>query len=350
MADRGTAVEVEGRTLILTNLDKVLFPATGTTKRDVCRYYTEIAPAMLPHLRDRPVTFRRAPDGTGGKAFFQKHRPPGTPGWVPTIDVDPSGPRVGPPGGEAGRRGGPRPARIPFAGVDGLPALVWAANLAAIELHVPMWRVDRKMAPRPPDLMVFDLDPGPPTGILECCEVAMLVRDALGADGLAALPKTSGSKGLQLYVAIGRRRSVDPLAYAHDLARRLERLHPSKVVSNMRRDLRKGKVLIDWSQNHPSKTTVAAYSLRLRPEPSVSTPVTWDEIAAALGNDDAASLSFAPGDVLGRVRSDGDLFAPLVGRRRAGAGSGRRPSPRRVQPVELASSAAEATSSSRSRS
>ncbi|HUZ08617.1 MAG TPA: hypothetical protein VMU76_00395 [Acidimicrobiales bacterium] len=313
MADLGIAVEVEGRVLTLTNLDKVLFPATGTTKRELCRYYTQIAPTMLPHLKDRPVTFRRAPDGTGGKAFFQKHRPPGSPAWVPTIDVDPSG-----PAGRS-RRGGPDATRgngaerIPFAAVDSLPALLWAANLAAIELHVPMWRVDRRMVPKPPDLMVFDLDPGPRATMLDCCEVALLVRDELGGDGLTVLPKTSGSKGLQLYVAIGDRPAIDSLHYARELARHLERLHPATVVSNMRRDLRTGKVLIDWSQNHPAKTTVAPYSLRVRPEPSVSTPVVWDEVAAALRSGDTGLLSFTPDDVLDRVRAQGDLFQPLAG-------------------------------------
>ena len=309
MADRGTAVEVEGRALTLTNLHKILFPATGTTKRDLCRYYTQIAPAMLPHLRDRPVTFRRAPDGTGEEAFFQKHRPAGSPAWVPTIEVDPSGPasRADERGG-AGDGGG----RIAFAGIDSLPALLWAANLAAIELHVPMWKVDRRMIPMRPDLMVFDLDPGPGTSILQCCEVALLVRDALDADGLTALPKTSGSKGLQVYTAIGGRPAIDSLRYAQELAVRLQRSHPAAVVSNMRRELRTDRVLIDWSQNHPAKTTIAPYSLRVRPEPSVSTPVGWDEIAAALRSGDAGALFFTPDDVVTRVQSRGDLFEPLV--------------------------------------
>jgi bifunctional non-homologous end joining protein LigD len=293
----------------------VLFPATGTTKRDLCRYYTEVAPVLLPHLRDRPVTLRRAPDGPDGSEFFQKHRPRGTPPWIPTIEVSPSGDPGGGSETDRGRRAGGPAERIAFAGIDSLPALVWAANLAAIELHVPMWRVGPDMVPRRPDLMVFDLDPGPSTSIVHCCEVALEVRQALAADGWSALAKTSGSKGLQLYVRVGSGRPADTLAYARDLAGRLQRLHPATVVSNMRRDLRRGKVLIDWSQNHPAKTTIAPYSVRIRAEPWVSTPVSWDEVAGTARDGDAAGLRFDVNDVAARVRSGGDLFAPLTGRR-----------------------------------
>ncbi len=302
MAEERTLVEVEGHRLSLSNLDKVLFPATGTTKRDVLTYYTKVAPAMLAHLEGRPVTFRRAPDGVDGEIFYEKNVPRGAPRWVSSIPVASSGSRRG--------RRASGTEEINYPAIDGLPALIWAVNLAALELHVPQWRVDARRHPRPPDLVVFDLDPGAPAELLDCCRVALVLRDALESEGLHALPKTSGAKGLQVY-ARADARSEDTIGFAHEIARRLESDEPGAVVSNMRKDLRKGKVLIDWSQNNPSKTTVAPYSLRLLATPSASTPLSWDEVASAVEADDAGPLRFSLDEVIDRVERVGDLFAGL---------------------------------------
>ncbi len=298
-------VKVGERTLTLSNLDKVLYPETEFTKGEVIDYYTRIAPVLLPHLADRPLTLKRYPDGVEASSFFGKNAPAGTPEWVRTVEL-PS------PGSSKNRdtvnyvvlRA---PSRTALAD---LPALVWAANLAALELHVPMWRVDASGRPRHPDLMVFDLDPGAPATIVECCRVAELVRDVLGADGLSAYPKTSGSKGLQLYVPLdGKATWEDIHGYARALARRLESDHPDRVVWNMKKELRTGKVLVDWSQNNAAKTTVAVYSLRARAAPTVSTPVTWDEVEGCRTPED---LRFVSDDVLARVDAQGDLFAPCL--------------------------------------
>jgi bifunctional non-homologous end joining protein LigD len=212
----------------------------------------------------------------------------------------------------AGGDGGDPNGTIAYPAIDGLPALVWAVNLAVLEFHVPMWRVDDRQRPLRPDLIVFDLDPGPPADLVDCCAVAVLLRGALSEDGLEPLPKTSGAKGLQLYARVaGSGAAADPLSYARALAHRIERDHPAHVVSNMRRDLRRGKVLIDWSQNNPAKTTVAPYSMRLMATPSVSTPVTWDEVAAVAADGGAERLRFTPEEVLDRVGSLGDLYALL---------------------------------------
>ena len=288
-------VEVEGRQLTLSNLGKVLYPEVGFTKGEVLDYYTRIAPAMLPHLESRALTFKRFPDGVDGKFFFEKNAPSHTPGWVHKV-------RLPSPGSTKSRDA------IHYAVVCDLPTLVWAANLATLELHVPMWRVDDEGKPRNPDLMVFDLDPGAPATVVECCAVAQLARDALADDGLTAYPKTSGSKGLQLYVPLDESAPwQDVHAYARTLAQRLEREHPDLVVWNMKKELRTGKVLVDWSQNNAAKTTVAVYSLRARPAPTVSTPVTWDEVESCEQPDD---LRFVSDDVLARVADMGDLFAP----------------------------------------
>jgi bifunctional non-homologous end joining protein LigD len=302
MTEERTLVEVEGRRLSLSNLDKVLYPATGTTKRDVLTYYTKVAPALLPHLRDRPVTFRRAPDGVEGQPFYEKNLPKGAPRWVSSIPVASSGRRGG--------RGSSGSTEINYPAIDGLAALIWAVNLAALELHVPQWRVDRRRRPQPPDLVVFDLDPGAPADLVDCCRVALVLREALEAEGLQAVPKTSGAKGLQLY-ARADGRSEDTLSFARQLARRLEKAEPERIVSNMRKDLRTGKVLIDWSQNNPTKTTVAPYSLRLVPTPSASTPLGWEEVASAAEADDAETLRFSLDEVVGRVERRGDLFSGL---------------------------------------
>jgi bifunctional non-homologous end joining protein LigD len=290
-------VQVDGRTLTLSNLDKVLYPEVGFTKGEVLDYYTRIAPVLLPHAADRPLTFKRYPDGVEGKFFFEKNAPSHAPEWVRRVEL-PS------PGSTKNR------STINYAVLRDLPTLVWAANLATLELHVPMWRVTTRGKPRNPDLMVFDLDPGPPATIVECCQVAAHVRAALDEDGLAAYPKTSGSKGLQLYVPLDAKASWEDVhAYARTLAQRLEKEHPKLVVWNMKKELRTGKVLVDWSQNNAAKTTIAVYSLRARPAPTVSTPVTWEEVEACERPED---LRFTSGDVLDRVERLGDLFAPCL--------------------------------------
>lgn len=296
-----TVTEVDGRQLTLSNLGKVLYPEAGFTKAEVISYYVHVAPVLLPHLRDRPVTFTRWPDGVGGPSFFEKNLPAGAPGWLRAIEV-PRSSRSG------------ELATIRFAAIDDLAALVWAANQAALELHAPLWRAAAPRRYGPFDQMVFDLDPGAPASIVECCRVAQWVVDALHAGGHPdVVAKTSGSKGLQCYVALDPPRPWETVREeAHALARAVEAAHRDLVVSNMRKDLRPGKVLIDWSQNHPAKTTVAPYSLRARPWPTVSTPVTADEVAACAASGDPDRLRFVAGDVLRRVEEHGDLFAAAL--------------------------------------
>ena len=289
-------VDVDGRQVALTNLEKVLYPSVGFAKAQVLDYYTRIAPVLLPHLADRPLTRKRYPDGVEGQVFFEKNAPRGTPEWVRTETL-PS------PGSSKDRE------TIDYVVVDDLPTLVWTANLAALELHTHMWRV-HDGAQLPPDMVVFDLDPGPPATIVECCQVAQLLRPLLEADGLAPLPKTSGSKGLQLYARADAFSSAEETsAYAKGLAQRLEKEQPELVVHRMTKALRPGKVLVDWSQNSAAKTTVSVYSLRAKERPTVSTPVTWDEVEACTSPED---LVFTSDDVLARVEQHGDLFAPLL--------------------------------------
>jgi len=279
-------VELEGQRLRLRNLDKVLYPATGFTKAEVIDYYARIAPVMLPHIAGRGITLKRFPDGVEGGSFFEKRCPSHRPDFVGTVD--------GP-----GDRGG----AIGYCDLDSVPALVWAANLAALEIHAPMARGQDIDSPQ---LCVFDLDPGAPATVVECARVALWLRDVLGGIGLEAVPKTSGSKGLQVYVPLNRPHTHDHASgFAHAVARVLEKHHPEDVTSVMRRDLRSGKVFIDWSQNSRHKTTVAVYSLRARPEPTVSAPVTWDEVALCAAG---APLSFTAPEVLERAERHGDLF------------------------------------------
>lgn len=289
-------VEVDGRELTLSNLDKVMYPDVGFTKGQVLDYYTRIAPVMLPHLRDRPLTFKRYPDGVEGKFFFEKNAPKHRPDWVPTVEI-------ATPGSTKNRES------IDFAVVRELPTLVWAANLATLEMHIPMWTVGPRGGVRGADLMVYDLDPGPPATIVECCRVAVLLREILAGDGMQAWAKTSGSKGMQLYVPL---KEVDPertWTYARELAQRMERDHPDLVVWKMAKALRPGKVLVDWSQNSATKTTIAVYSMRARPRPTVSTPISWDEVETCARPED---LAFVSDDVLDRVDRLGDLFGPLL--------------------------------------
>ena len=281
-------VEVEGRQLALSNLDKVLYP-DGFTKGQVLDYYTRIAPVLLPHLADRPLTLKRWPDGVQGHSFFEKNAPSYRPEWLRTETL-PS------PGSTKKRES------IDYAVIEELAALVWVANLATLELHTPMWRVGGGG----PDLLVFDLDPGPGTSIVECCEVALLLRPLLEAEGLTPIAKTSGSKGMQVYA---RTHVPDTSSYAKELAQRLEKQRPQLVVHRMAKALRPGKVLVDWSQNNPAKTTVSVYSLRARDTPTVSTPLTWQEVETCSS---ASELVFSSDDVLGRVEAQGDLFGPLL--------------------------------------
>ncbi|MBT2208517.1 non-homologous end-joining DNA ligase [Actinomadura sp. NEAU-AAG7] len=285
-------MEVEGRRLKLSNLDKELYPEF--TKGEVIDYYARVAPVMLPHLKDRAATRIRWPDGVRADRFFEKNAPSHTPDWVRTATIPT-------PGSSTGRD------TLDFVVVDDLPTLVWCANLAALELHVPQWKVGPRGAVHDADLVVFDLDPGPPATVVEACEVAHLLRDLLAEDGLDSYPKTSGKKGLHLYVPI--KESARTSDYARAAARRLAEEHPGLVVAKMDKRLRKGKIFVDWSQNNPAKTTVAPYSLRAADEPAVSTPVTWDELGAC---DDAADLRFSPADALARVDEHGDLLQPLL--------------------------------------
>ena len=292
MAD-GQTIEVEGRQLRVSNLDKPLFPS-GFTKAQVIDYYARVAPVMLPHLVGRPLTLKRYPNGTDASFFYEKNCPGHRPEWVRTISI-PS------------RRGSDKLINYCMAG--DLPTVVWLANLATIELHPLLARepdVER------PTVLVFDLDPGPPADIRQCAVVACLVRDLLAQWDLTAFPKVSGSKGLQVYVPLNAAVTYEqtkPLA--HHVALRLEELHPRLVVERMDKAVRKGRVLIDWSQNHPTKTTVAVYSLRARERPTVSTPVTWEEVEAARDRDGPA-LSFDADEVLERVARLGDLFSPVT--------------------------------------
>jgi len=286
-------VRAGARTLSLSNLDKELYP-NGFTKAQVIHYYTQIAPAMLPHLAGRPVTFIRFPDGVGGQQFFEKNVPNSAPTWLPTVEVASSGSRGG---GDT----------IRYGLLEELPALVWAANLAALELHVPQWTVSTGRDA--PDRLVFDLDPGPGTTIVECCRVAERLREVLLADGLTPYAKTSGSKGMQLYCGIHTDRPDRPSTYAKALAQRLTRESPEQVTATMAKVQRTGKVFIDWSQNNPAKTTVAPYSLRGRDHPTVSTPITWDEVRTCRHPE---QLVFTAVDVLHRVIELGDLLADLA--------------------------------------
>ena len=289
MASRVT-VEVEGKQLSLSNLDKVMYPAVGFTKGHVIDYYTRVAPALLPHLRDRPLTLKRYPNGVEGGHFYEKQCPSHRPDWVRSEPVELSS------------------KTIHFCVCDDLPTLVWLANLADLELHPSLSNVPEVERP---SIMAFDLDPGEGTGLRECCEVALILRAALDQLGLESFAKTSGSKGIQVYVPL----NVPDVDYDHGtkrlsqaLARHLESAHPKLIVSSQRKELRRNKVLIDWSQNDEHKTTVSVYSLRARERPTVSTPLSWDEVEQ--GDPDA--LVFEPEDVLGRVEEHGDLFEPVA--------------------------------------
>jgi len=292
-------VDVEGRTLKISNLDKVLYPRTGTTKGEVLNYYAQIAPVLLPHLKDRAVTRIRWPHGVADKSFFEKNTPAGTPSWVRTAKVPTSGSRG------SSRHGD----HLVFPIVDDLATLTWLVNLAALELHVHQWTVNRSGRPRNPNRLVVDLDPGEPAGLQECCNVALLVRSRLADRDLDARAVTSGSKGLHLYAALpGKLNSEETTGLAKEVAEELQKEHPKLVTATMTKSRRSGKVFLDWSQNAGSKTTISPYSLRGRERPTVATPVTWDEVEA--GAEDPLGLEqFRFEEVVERVADHGDLFA-----------------------------------------
>ena len=288
MAAEAVEVEVEGRRLRLSNLGKVLYPAAGFTKGQVIDFYTRVAPWALPHLRGRALTMRRYPNGVDAPHFFEKQRPSHAPEWVRSREVS------------AGEK------LIDFILCEDVPTLVWLANLADLELHPSLALAH---APDTPTVLAFDLDPGPSTGIAECCEVAVLLRETLGHLGLECIAKTSGSKGMQVYVPLNS--PVDYAVtkpFAHGVAKLLESQRPKAITSVMAKAERPGKVFIDWSQNDRHKTTVGVYSLRARERPTVSTPLMWDEVERA----DADALVFEPGEVLERLEEHGDLFAPAL--------------------------------------
>ncbi len=291
----GVEVEIEGRTLKLTNLDKVLYPSSGFTKGDLIGYYAQIAPVLLPHLRDRPLTLKRYPNGVRGEYFYEKQSPAHRPEWVKTTTV----------WSEHSKR------EIHYIVCQELPTLVWLANLADIELHPSLSLAG---APERPTTLAFDLDPGPPASIVECCEVALELHDMFQSLGLCAFAKTSGSKGLQVYVPLNEEdvtyEQTKPLAHA--VADLLRRRRPELVVSEMAKTERTGRVLIDWSQNDPHKTTVAVYSLRAKEPPTVSTPVRWSEVTACREARDLGLLTFEVRDVLARAAEHGDLFAEVA--------------------------------------
>jgi len=296
-----TAVEIDGHELSLSNLDKVMYPEVGFTKAEVIDYYRRIAPVMVPHLAGRPITLKRYPNGVDGQYFFEKNCPSHRPPWVRTVDIESTGRR-------SGRN---RTELIHYCLIESSAHLVWTANLAALELHPGL-----QTAPDlgRPTWVVFDLDPGPGTDETTCARVAMLIREVLDDLGLTSAVKTSGSKGLQLYVPLNRSGVTfdDTRDFALALGQLLERSHPELVTTNMAKEQRPNRIFVDWSQNTFTKTTVAVYSLRARPRPTASTPVSWNELEAAVKKEDPTMLRFEAGQVLERVERDGDLLAELL--------------------------------------
>jgi bifunctional non-homologous end joining protein LigD len=295
------AVLVEGRRLQLSNLDKVMYPATETTKGEVLNYYARVAPFLLPHLTGRPLTRVRWPHGTGGPSFFEKNLPSGAPSWLPYVTVPTSGSRS-----ESGND------TIRYPVVDGTAALTYLVNLASLELHVPQWRFDPDGRPCDPDRLVIDLDPGTPAGLHECAQLALMVRERLERIGLATAPVTSGSKGMQLYAALPGAQDSDTIRdIAREIAQDLTRMRPELVVWKMTKSLRPGKVLLDWSQNVAAKTTIAPYSLRGKDAPYVAAPRTWAEVERGADTPDALR-QLDMGDVLARLDREGDLFGATL--------------------------------------
>jgi bifunctional non-homologous end joining protein LigD len=287
-------LRIGGKRVPVSHLDKIFYPKAGFTKAQVIDYYTRIAPVLLPHLKDRPVTLKRYPNGVEAPFFYEKRCPTHRPSWVDTAKV----------------RSKENGADINFCVINDLSSLVWAANLGNLELHTSLARcpsVDR------PTMIVFDLDPGAPANILQCAEVGMWIRKAMEKLGLETFVKTSGSKGLQVYIPLNTSTTYDETReFAKKLAEMLEDQNPELVTANMSRSVRKGRVLVDWSQNHAHKTTVCVYSLRAKEQPTVSTPVLWREVETALKKQDAQLLSFTAEEVLKRVEKKGDLFASVL--------------------------------------
>lgn len=290
-------MEADGHTVALSRPEKVLYPASGFTKGDYADYLRRIAPVMLRHTAGRPASFKRFPDGVDGAGFFAKNAPRGTPGWARTVEL-PS------PGSTKGR------STVRYVVVDDLATLLWAGNLASLELHVPQWRLGPRGGVRKPDLLVFDFDPGAPATLVECCRAAGTLREVLEADGLRAWPKVSGSKGLHVYVPVAPTGGRAATAYAHGVAELLAEREPGLIVARMDKSLRPGKVFLDWNQNNPARTTVAPYSLRAGREPTVAAPVAWDEVHSCT---DPADLRFLPPTALERVAASGDLLEPMAG-------------------------------------
>jgi bifunctional non-homologous end joining protein LigD len=300
MSDRKkTTLKVGKREVAVSNLDKVFYPETGFTKGQVIDYYARIAPVLLPHIKGRPVSMKRYPDGVEGMYFYEKQCPSHAPDWIKKKTV-----KVAKDNGE----------HIDYCVFDELPALVWAANIANLELHTFQ---HRRGALQRPTALVFDLDPGPPADVIQCCQVALWLRKMFSALNLECFPKTSGSKGMQLVVPLNTATNYDKTkAFAHQVADALAQEHPELVVSDMKKSLREGKVFIDWSQNDDKKTTVSVYSLRAKSVPSVSTPLQWSEVESAWKNRAKGKkgkvLVFEAGEVLKRVEKYGDLFEPVL--------------------------------------
>jgi len=291
MPKDAATLEIEGKQVNVTNLAKVFYPKTGFTKGELIDYYVRISPVLLPHLKNRPISLKRYPNGVEGFFFYEKRCPEPHPDWVKIIKVAKSD------GGE-----------INYCAMNNLPTLVWAANLADLELHTFLHRAPALMRPT---ALAFDLDPGAPADIIQCGRIGLRVKEIFDALGLKSFAKTSGSKGLQIYVPLNTPVTYERTkAFAHTVAQLLERESPNLVLSRMERKLRKGKVFVDWSQNDDKKTTVNVYSLRAKERPTVSTPVTWEEVTAALKKKEP--LSFETKDVLKRVEKMGDLFAPVL--------------------------------------
>lgn len=289
-----STVAIEGREVQLTNLDKVMYPDTGFTKAQVIDYYVRIAPYLLPHLKDRPLTMKRYPEGVGGFFFYEKNCPKHRPDWIQTAQVWSHG----------------NNRWMDYCLMQDVASLVWAANLADIELHTSL-SLGKKIDQ--PTMIVFDLDPGAPANIVQCCQVGLWVREVFERLGLESFPKTSGSKGLQVYIPLNNPVTYDATKpFAHQLARLLEGAHPELIVSDMKKTLRVGKILVDWSQNDQYKTTVCVYSLRAKEKPTASTPVTWDEVAKCLKKQDPSLLVFESDKVLARAEKLGDLYDPVL--------------------------------------
>jgi len=294
MAGKKSQLRIGGKTVPVSNLEKVFYPASGFTKADVVDYYIRIAPVLLPHLKGRSLTLKRYPDGVEGGFFYEKECPGHRPGWIKTNSVFSK----------------KKEAEIHHCMIEDVASLVWAANLADLELHTFLWR---GRDTETPTMLVFDLDPGPPAGILDCAEAALRIRKLLGRMGLELFPKTSGSKGLQVYLPLNSKVSFDRSGpFAKSVAQYLERETPKQIVSKMTKSLRKGKVFVDWSQNDAHKTTVCVYSLRAKERPTVSTPLRWSEVEAAHKKGDPERLVFDSKEVCRRAKKMGDLFAPVL--------------------------------------